>query len=425
LVGGSRGQTASQSNGKGIIDSIPLGSKLSALLAHLSVSDICAEDGHKVILQIIEDAHEYLKDQRLEQAFDEAIFRIFRGRRERGQTMTAFLTAKKAAFAELKKQGLDLLDGRAGRHLLGHLILRQGAFTLDQRQRLKVVTNGSIDYKEIEIALQKICGDRLDDGGGSYDQQPGPRRWRSSTFWDGDGYGDEWVGEYAETYATAEGYDMDYAADDNWMGDLVCLNDDASEVQMVFPRELPMVMEEEVSTLPKSAWTKAKAKERKAKGRVLQRRLVSCLHTPVLGEVVKVDILNTDVFCKLHGIAVETIVHGVIAKVANTRSLAENESKSRCHACKQIGHWSKQCPLRSRSTSNGNAKGASPSTSHSSMSTGFFLTPPKQMADQFMQQPFAGLSFCFMSGNRSLGTALVDTAAQHGLVGMQTIEVYT
>jgi len=399
---------------------------LSALLAHLSVSDICAEDGHTVILQIIEDAHEYLKDQRLEQAFDEAIFRIFRGRRERGQTMTAFLTAKKAAFAELKKQGLDLLDGRAGRHLLGHLILRQGAFTLDQRQRLKVVTNGSIDYKEIEIALQKICGDRLDDGGGSYDQQPGPRRWRSSTFWDGDGYGDEWVGEYAETYATAEGYDMDYAADDNWMGDLVCLNDDASEVQMVFPRELPMVMEEEVSTLPKSAWTKAKAKERKAKGRVLQRRLVSCLHTPVLGEVVKVDIGYLE--------------HRRILQAARNcrgddrpwshrqgskHSLAENESKSRCHACKQIGHWSKQCPLRSRSTSNGNAKGASPSTSHSSMSTGFFLTPPKQMADQFMQQPFAGLSFCFMSRNRSLGTALVDTAAQHGLVGMETIEVYT
>ena len=84
-------------------------------------------------------------------------------------TMTAFLTANKAAFAELKKQGLDLLDGRAGRHLLGHLILRQGAFTLDQRQRLKVVTNGSIDYKEIEKAIQKIFGDSLDDGGGSYD----------------------------------------------------------------------------------------------------------------------------------------------------------------------------------------------------------------------------------------------------------------
>lgn len=171
MAGGSRGQTASQPNGKGIIDSIPLGSKLNALLAHLSVSDICAEDGRKAILQIIEDAHEYLKDQRLEQAFDEAIFRIFRGRRERGQTMTmtTFLTANKAAFGELKKQGLDLLDARAGRHLLGHLILRQGAFTLDQRQRLKVVTNGSIDYKEIEKAIQKIFGDSLDDGGGSYD----------------------------------------------------------------------------------------------------------------------------------------------------------------------------------------------------------------------------------------------------------------
>ena len=64
MVGGSRGQTASQPNGKGIIDSIPLGSKLNALLAHLSVSDICAEDGRKAILQIIEDAHEYLNLQR-------------------------------------------------------------------------------------------------------------------------------------------------------------------------------------------------------------------------------------------------------------------------------------------------------------------------------------------------------------------------
>ena len=64
------------------------------------------KNGHKQILRLIEDAHDYLKDQRVEQAFDEA---IFRGRRERDTRLTAFLTGKKAAFAELRKQGLDLL----------------------------------------------------------------------------------------------------------------------------------------------------------------------------------------------------------------------------------------------------------------------------------------------------------------------------
>ena len=61
--------------GKRIIDSIPLGSKLSSLVAHLTVPEICSDDGHRVILRIIEEAHEYLKDQGLERAFDDAIFR--------------------------------------------------------------------------------------------------------------------------------------------------------------------------------------------------------------------------------------------------------------------------------------------------------------------------------------------------------------
>ena len=163
--------------GKRIIDSVPLGSKLSALLGHLTVDEICADDGHRTIVKIIEEAHEYLRDQSLEQAFDDA---IFKGRRDRGTSMTSFLTGKKAAFAELKKQGLDLLETAAGRHLLGHLILRQGAFTQDQRQRLKVVTNGSIDYKEIEIAIQKVFGDKLDDQGDQHGHGHAPRRWRSA-----------------------------------------------------------------------------------------------------------------------------------------------------------------------------------------------------------------------------------------------------
>ena len=95
--------------GKRIIDSIPLGSKLSALLGSLTVDEICSDDGHRVILKIIEEAHEYLRES-LEQAFDDA---IFKGRRDRGTSLTAFLTGKKAAFNELKKQGLDLLASAA------------------------------------------------------------------------------------------------------------------------------------------------------------------------------------------------------------------------------------------------------------------------------------------------------------------------
>ena len=181
--------------GKRIIDSIPLGSKLSTLLAHLTVEEITDPEGHKHIVEIIEDAHAYLKDQRLEQAFDEA---IFRGRRDRGQSMTAFLAAKKAAFAELRKQGLDLLATTAVRHLLGHLLLRQGAFTMDQRQRLKVVTNGSIDYQDIERAIQKVFGDKLDDG--LVADQSG-RKWRNVSFWEEDDEGFE--GDF-ETYAEGD-----------------------------------------------------------------------------------------------------------------------------------------------------------------------------------------------------------------------------
>eukprot|EP00913_Durusdinium_trenchii_P021772 g20455.t1 len=149
--------------GKRIIDSIPLGSRLSALLAHLTVDKITSDTGHKQIVSIIESAHEYLKDHRLEQAFEDA---IFKGRRDRGMSLTMFLTNKNAAFAELRKQGLDLLATAAGRHLLGHLILRQGGFSQDQKQRLKVVTNGSIDFRDLESAIQKVFGDKLDEQAG-------------------------------------------------------------------------------------------------------------------------------------------------------------------------------------------------------------------------------------------------------------------
>ena len=149
--------------GKRILDAIPYGSRPSSLVSHLSVEEITSDGGWQTIVVCIEEAHDYLKVAKLEQAFTEA---VFRGRRKTGQTLSAFLTAKKASFAELRKQGLDLLATPAGEHLLGHLVLRQGGvsgFTADQQQRIRVLTDGSIEFKKVEGAIRKVFGDGVDD----------------------------------------------------------------------------------------------------------------------------------------------------------------------------------------------------------------------------------------------------------------------
>ena len=140
--------------GKRIMDVIPLGSRLAALLAQLSM-----ETGYQHILKIIEDNREYLRDMKLEQSFEQA---IFRGKRRPDQSISGFLASKKAAFSELRRQGLDLLETQAGKHLLGHLLLKQGHFTEDQRQRIRVLTDGSIDFQKEESAIRKLFSDNLE-----------------------------------------------------------------------------------------------------------------------------------------------------------------------------------------------------------------------------------------------------------------------
>ena len=100
----------------------------------------------------------------LKQTFEQA---IFRGRRKHGQTLTGFLAGKRSAFGELKRQGLDLLDSEAGKHLLEHLIIRQGGFTENEQQRIRVLTNGSIEFDKVESAIRKLFGDTVDEGGGA------------------------------------------------------------------------------------------------------------------------------------------------------------------------------------------------------------------------------------------------------------------
>ena len=431
--------------GKRIIDSIPLGSKLSTLLAHLTVAEITAPEGYKVIIKIIEDAHAYLKDQSLEQAFDEA---IFRGRRDRGQSLTAFLASKTAAFAELRKQGLDLLATSAGRHLLGHLILRQGGFTMDQKQRLRVVTNGSIDYRDLEGAIQRVLGDKIDEP--AHDGGQTNRRWRSSTYWDGDA--GEWCEDDDEAAQTF--LDYDFTMDDlDVFQDLVALNE-AEEVVMSFPTEVPMVMEENEAleilsntiedvfyeTRERLSFKgKGKGKGKKGKGKGSARTFGEASY-PAFGGGKGGGYMD-------HRRALQASRNGRgydrpwSQRYGSKLTLTELKAKTRCHQCKQVGHWSRECPQKGKLISGRSSTSGASSTG--SMSTGFFVEPPKTMAsfghqfltatatdsirEEYMECPPAAwnmslLSYVFLGSSTSDGSALVDTAAQHGLVGIQTLE---
>ena len=423
--------------GKRIIDSIPLGSKLSALVAHLAVEEICAENGHRQILRIIEEAHEYLKDQRLEQAFDEA---IFKGRRDRGTSLTTFLTNKKAAFAELKKQGLDLLATSAGRHLLGHLILRQGAFSQDQRQRLKVVTNGSIDFKELEKAIQKVFGDRLDEHQHA-DHPPTPRRWRSASYW-GEDVDEDWEDEEL-TYTAYEIDDIDP------FEDLMSLSEN-HDTQLAFYEELPVVMDESDALeavaghiedvfyeVHNRLHSKGKGKGKKGKGKSPSSKTYGMGSPPSFGHGKGGGYLE-------HRRLLQASRNGRgydkpwMHRSGSKLTLSELKAKTRCHQCKQVGHWSKECPHRSKHASpTSRSSSSTTGLSAAGMSAGFFVQPPAttlaggssfltksseaKFGGEYMPADFAALTFCFLAVHEDEGTALVDTAAQHGLVGKETL----
>eukprot|EP00913_Durusdinium_trenchii_P022711 g21330.t1 len=371
--------------GKRILDSIPLGSKLSALLAHLTVDEITAENGHKIIVGLIESAHEYLKDHRLEQAFEEA---IFRGKRDKGTSLTAFLTSKRAAFAELRKQGLDLLETSAGRHLLGHLILRQGAFSQDQKQRLKVVTNGSIDFKDLELAIQKVFGDKLDDAQHEAPHPHHPRRWRSNAYFDEEGDDADWDDE-----AAASTCGEFYEEEEDWFEDLIALNDDGSEAQLVFPQELPVVMDEHEaietfgSGLEEVFYEfqnrlhhgKGRGKGKKGKGgKGKHPARTYGQSAPSHGKGGGGHLEHRRLLqASRNGRGYDRPWQ---QRQGSRMSLSEIKSKTRCHQCKQIGHWSRECPQKGKMLGSSASSPARSVMSGNSMSTGFFTEPPKLMS---------------------------------------------
>ena len=134
--------------GKRIIDGEPA----CCVTCSPECGSITADKGYEKIVSIIEDAHGYLRDAKLEQAFDQA---IFKGRRRVDQTLSGFVATKKAAF--------------------------QGNCSEDQRQRIQVLTDGSIDFPKVEKAIRKLFGETVDDSAYYGDQ----------VCYGDQGYGDE------------------------------------------------------------------------------------------------------------------------------------------------------------------------------------------------------------------------------------------
>ena len=110
-----------------------------------------------------------------------------------------------------------------------------------------------------------------------------------------------------------------------------------------------------------------------------------------------------------------------------TARTASSSTTSRCHNCRQVRHWSRDCPLN-RALMAG------------SMTAGSFTKPPAETAEGLCAADSSGCSapaympFCPTLGgvrklrpntyatlNEAPGRAPVDTAAQNGFIGQETL----
>eukprot|EP00439_Symbiodinium_sp_Y106_P007110 s9578_g1.t1 len=453
--------------GKRIIDAIPYGSRLAALLAHMSVEEITDATGYERIVATIEEAHDYLKDAKLEQAFDQA---IFKGRRRADQSLSGFVATKKAAFGELKRQGLDLLGTSAGSHLLGHLLLRQGNFTEDQKQRIKVLTDGSIDFPKVEKAIRKLFGETVDE----------PAQ-RSRSFWqdtkeEGHGYGDE---DDDEAHLAFWEEATNYVAET--FEDLLEFDEISGDTYMIVEEHPPAEIEEvdAVEYLGDyMTWVFFEAKDRFSKGKGKGKGKPS--KGKGKGKPSGKDRKMPGTFgvygagCGQPGSYLD---HRRALQEARTGrgftgsrhdradgrhrvSISDLMSRTRCHQCKQVGHWARNCPHRQGPPKRFAAGGGKPpGGSGGPTAAMFFVDPPSAghqafycqteegsaveqymcesscvEVDAFAQPPVPDnskhqhnhianyLSYSFATTNEQPGRALIDTAAQHGLVGRETLE---
>ena len=363
----------------------------------------------------------------------------------------------------MKKQGLDMLATEAGNHLLGHLLLKQGGFTLDQQQRIRVLTDGSIDFRKIELAIRKIFGDSLGEA-------------QSKTYW-----GEAWdedacdeVGEY-DSYFGGEARDQDGTSfgEDTFFDDLLDFDPDSGEVYMIVD-DLPQDSLEETEAIEYAgeylSWVFFEARDRakgKGKGKGGKHGKSKSFGK---GKGHKGGFGKRPPPPGTFGVYGSYLDHRRALQDARKGrgfdrqhdqrqrlSLEQLQAKSRCHACRQVGHWSRNCPLKGRQRETSRPPTTvNQSSGHRPTAAMFFVEPPatssgflSMSADSPTREQYTSeslqdmsshtvcsylcfsspsqppspietwelLSYNFATATETPGRALVDTAAQRGLIG--------
>ena len=289
------------------------------------------------------------------------------------------------------------------------------------------MTNGSIDFRDIESAIQKVFGDKLDESV-YHEYHPGtPRRWRSNTF-----YGDDGDYDLEDDLIDDEG-NCTCACDwpeDEMFEDLICLSDN-HEAHLIFAQELPGVMEESEAlevlghqledvfyeTQHRFSY-KNKGKGKKAKGKGHRTFASGPPGHEKGGGYLE------------HRRRLQEARNGRgydrpwQQRYRSRLSINELKAKTRCHQCKQLGHWSQECPHRGKAPSSPARSASSAASTTGAMTTEFFTQPPKAagfgqfmtttsdpaMLEQYTCAQFSGLSPC-PHGVRTRGKKVWSTSS--------------
>ena len=238
------------------------------------------------------------------------------------------------------------------------MLLRQGNFSEDQKQRIKVLTDGSIDFPnpKVEKAIRKLFGETVDE--------PGQR---SRTFWQGDHDGEDGYGEDDDD-DDDDDHLVSWEEATNYVNetfeDLLEFDETSGETYMIIEEPLPGEVEE-INAVEYigdyMTWVFYEAKDRfgKGKGKAKGKNAKGKGKGKPAGK----DRKSPGTF-GVYGTQGSYLDHRKALQDARTGrgfmsprskrhdgrhrvSIGDLMSKTRCHQCKQLGHRGKELPTTS------------------------------------------------------------------------------